>query len=287
MSERPPIGLLAGWGMFPVYFARRAQESGHRVVTVGLKHLADEAALRPYSESFTWNRVGAMNGPPKVFRRAGCQTWTMAGKLPKTLLFARGRWLNLLPDLRLIRFYLRRRRQGGDNRDDTLLLALIEEYARDGLACRSALEICPELLVRDGVLTRRSPTAAEWADIEFGWGVAREMGRLDVGQSVMVRDKVVVSVEAIEGTDAAIARAGELCQGGSFVVVKVAKPKQDMRFDVPTVGPRTVQTLADAGGRVLAIEARRTILIDEAATVEMADKCGIALVAWAGPAGSA
>jgi DUF1009 family protein len=135
------------------------------------------------------------------------------------------------------------------------------------------------LLVKAGLLTRRAPSAREEVDIAFGWELAREMGRLDVGQSVAVREKAVLAVEAIEGTDRAIARAGELCRRGGFVVVKVAKPQQDMRFDVPTVGCSTVETLHRAGGRVLAIEAGKTILLDPDQTIALADRYGITIVA--------
>jgi UDP-2,3-diacylglucosamine hydrolase len=132
--------------------------------------------------------------------------------------------------------------------------------------------------VREGILTRRRPTASELKDIEFGWPLAREMGRLDVGQSVMVRERAILAVEAIEGTDRAILRAGELCGHGEFVVVKVAKPLQDMRYDVPTVGKQTIESMRQAGARVLAIEAGRTILIDEEETIALADRYGIAIV---------
>jgi DUF1009 family protein len=135
--------------------------------------------------------------------------------------------------------------------------------------------------VRPGTLTRRPPTAREEADIAFGWELAREMGRLDVGQSVAVKEKAVLAVEAIEGTDRAILRAGELCRAGGFVVVKVAKPAQDMRFDVPTVGVSTVENLYRAGGRVLAIEAGRTIVLDQTETVALADRYGLTIVSRA------
>jgi hypothetical protein len=141
------------------------------------------------------------------------------------------------------------------------------------------LDYCPELLVHAGQLTRRVPTAAEDKDIAFGWALAKEMGRLDVGQSVAVRDRAVLAVEAIEGTDQAIARAGRLCRHGGFVVVKVAKPQQDMRFDVPTVGCTTIETMHQSGGRVLAVEAGKTILLDEAATIALAERYGISIVA--------
>src|SRR5262249_53062461 len=192
--------------------------------------------------------------------------------------------LSLLPDWRTIRWWYGRR---PDNRDDTLLLSVIAEFAKDGIRFESALDLCPELLVPPGVLTRRAPTAREEADIAFGWAVAKEMGRLDVGQSVVVKERTVLAVEAIEGTDRAIARAGELCHAGGFVVVKVAKPQQDMRFDVPTVGTATVEALYRAGGRALAIEAGKTIVLDQEQTVALADRHGVALPALAGAAAPA
>jgi UDP-2,3-diacylglucosamine hydrolase len=183
----------------------------------------------------------------------------------------------LVPDWRTICWWYFRKRR--DNRDDTVLLSVIEEFGRDGLRFESALTLCPELLVDPGVLTRRSPSSREERDIVFGWELAKEMGRLDVGQSVAVKERAVLAVEAIEGTDRAILRAGELCRAGGFVVVKVAKPRQDMRFDVPTIGCMTVESLHRAGGRVLAIEAGKTIVLDQAQTLALADRLGITIVA--------
>src|SRR5262249_52640917 len=158
---------------------------------------------------------------------------------------------------------------------DSLLAAIIDEFATEGLRCESALTLCPEILVQPGIHTKRKPTPAEERDIAFGWELAKEMGRLDVGQSVIVHDRAVLAVEAIEGTAGGILGAGELCPRGGFVVVKVAKPQQDMRFDVPTVGAQTVETIRQAGGRVLAVEAGKTILLDQEATVALADCYGI------------
>jgi DUF1009 family protein len=276
MAGPEPIGLIAGWGRFPVLFAQKAASHGIPVVCVGIRGMADRAALEPHCIRFYWTRVAALGRPIRCFKREGVRRWTMAGKVFKVKMFSPARWLTLLPDPRMVRFWFFRGRR--DNADDTLTLGIIAEFAREGLECTSALDLCPELLVRPGVLTRRPPTAREAADIEYGWHLAKEMGRLDIGQSVAVRDRAVLAVEAIEGTDAAIRRAGELCPTGGFVVVKVAKPQQDMRFDVPTVGPSTIQSIRAAGGRVLAIEAGKTILIDEAATVRLADEAGITIV---------
>jgi len=272
-----PIGLIAGWGRFPVLFAQKAQSLGIPVVCIGIRGMADRAQLEPYCHRFYWSRMAALNRPIRCLQKEGVHRFTMAGKIFKVKLYSASRWISLFPDIRMIRFYFFRKR--ASNADDTITLALIDEFAKEGLVCTSALELCPELLVRSGVLTKRSPSTREEADIEFGWALAKEMGRLDVGQSVAVNERAVLAVEAIEGTDAAIRRAGELCPRGGFVVVKVAKPNQDMRFDVPTVGPSTIATIKAAGGKVLAIEAGKTILIDEEETVRLANDAGITIVA--------
>jgi DUF1009 family protein len=273
-SAREPIGLIACAGRFPIVFARKARECGIPVVCVGVAGMADPELATLCQRFYTLRRM-SLGYVIRSFRRSGVRRWTMAGKFHKHILFRPWRWLQLLPDWRLIRFWLIRRRS--DKRDDSLLLGLIDEFRAEGMECVSALDLCPELLVSEGVLTRRKPTASEEHDIQFGWTLAKEMGRLDIGQSVMVKEGAVLAVEAIEGTDQAILRAGELCGRNGFVVVKVAKPRQDMRFDVPTVGMTTIETMRQAGATALAIEAGKTILLDEAATVALADRYGIAI----------
>jgi len=271
-----PLGLLAGWGRFPIVVAEKARSLGVPVVCVGVRH---EAApeLAGLVDRFYWSRLGALGRMIRCFKQEGVRQVVMAGKIGKGAMFTPWRLLRYFPDWRGLRFFYSRARR--DNRDDSLLLGVIEEFAADGMRFDSALAICPELLVQAGVLTRRPPTAREAVDITFGWTLAKEMGRLDVGQSVAVSERAVLAVEAIEGTDQAILRAGQLCPAGGFVVVKVAKPQQDMRFDVPTVGCSTVETIRRAGGRVLAIEAGKTIIIDQADTVALADRYGISIVA--------
>jgi hypothetical protein len=273
----PPIGLLAGSGRFPIVFAEKARSLGIPVVCVGLRHEADPK-LAKLVQRFYWVGVAQLGRIIHRFQRAGVRRVVMAGKVKKAAFMHRPwRVLSLLPDWRMIQFWYRRSRR--DNRDDSVLLDLIREFAADGLRCESALELCPELLVRPGVLTRRTPTPREERDIAFGWDLAKEMGRLDVGQSVAVKERAVLAVEAIEGTDQAIARAGELCRAGGFVVVKVSKPQQDMRFDVPTVGCTTIEMMHKAKGHVLAIEAGKTILLDERDTTALADRYGISIIA--------
>jgi DUF1009 family protein len=274
------VGLLACAGRFPILFAEKAREVGVPVVCVGVRGMADPALKRICPE-FHWLRRASLGFLIDTFQRGGVQRWTMAGKFHKHTLYQPWRLLQLIPDWRMIRFYFFRKRTA--NNDDSLLLGLIEEFRSAGLECVSALDLCPELLVREGVLTRRKPTPSESRDIAMGWALAREMGRLDVGQSVMVRERAVLAVEAIEGTDRAILRAGELCSRSGFVVVKVAKPAQDRRFDVPTVGCQTIESMHQAGGRVLAIEAGQTIMIDESETIALADHYGIAITSLREP----
>jgi DUF1009 family protein len=272
-----PIGLLAAWGGLPLAVARKARAAGVPVVCVGLRGLASPE-LAGLTDRFYWSGPVRLGRMIRCFKREGVRRAVMAGKVPKAdLLHAPWKVLTLWPDWRTLRgFFFGRRR---DNGDDSLLLAVVDEFARDGIRIEPAFDLCPELLVNPGVLTRRRPTPREEADIAFGWELARGMGALDVGQSVAVKDRAVLAVEAIEGTDQMIARAGELCRAGGFAVVKVAKPRQDMRFDVPTVGTLTVEALRRAGGRVLAIEAARTIILDQAETVALADRHGISIVA--------
>jgi UDP-2,3-diacylglucosamine hydrolase len=276
-----PIGLLAGSGRFPVLFAETARRLGRPVVCVGVVGEAPRELLEPLVERFHWAGLGKLGRMIRCFRGDGVREIVMAGKIHKTKIFQPFAVIRHMPDWRTIKWLVSRQFTKADNRDDTLLLSLIREFKKDGLTFTSALDYCPELLVREGILTRRMLSAREEEDIRFGWMMAKELGRLDIGQSVVVKDKAVLAVEAIEGTDRAILRAGELCRMGGFTVVKVAKPQQDVRFDVPTIGSTTIESIHKAGGRVLAIEAGKTILLDEADTIDLANRLGITVVARA------
>ena len=279
-ERREPVGLLACAGRFPILFAEKARECGIPVVCLGVAGMADPV-LKDLCTHFRWLRRLSLGAAIRTFRNGGVHRWTMAGKFHTHQAFHPLRLLHFLPDWRMLRFWFFRSRRA--NNDDSIPNGIIDEMRAFDLECVSALDLCPELLVREGNLTRRVPNAAENKDIEMGWSLAREMGRLDIGQSVMIRERAVLAVEAIEGTDSAILRAGDLCGRGGFVVVKVAKPAQDMRFDVPTVGKQTIESMREAGGRVLAIEADRTILIDEAETIALANQYGIAIVSRRDP----
>lgn len=277
-TTQPPLGLLAGWGRFPLVVAEKAQSLGKPVFCVGIKHEAD-LALQQQVDEFAWSGIAKLGRIIRLFKQAGCKQIVMCGKIHKhRFLYAPWRFLSLVPDLRCIRFWYRR--QLRDRKDDTLMLAMIDEFKQDGMEFGSALDFYPDLLAPEGVLTRRQPTPSEQSDITFGWELAKEMGRLDIGQSVCVKEQAVLAIEAIEGTDAAIKRAGDLCPQGGFTVVKVAKPQQDMRFDVPTIGLFTIDNVIQAGATTLAIEAGKTIILDRDAVIDMADRYGVSIVAW-------
>ncbi|MEC9008618.1 MAG: UDP-2,3-diacylglucosamine diphosphatase LpxI [Planctomycetota bacterium] len=270
------VGLVAGAGRFPISFARAAQQQGLKVYGLGVQGMVSDE-LADSCDRFATAGLARLGRAIKLLNRAGIRDVVMAGKIEKVELFKPARLLRLLPDWRTLHMWFRY--ATANKSDDTILLAIIREFGRDGIRFHSALDYCPELLVNHGFLTRRKPSTAQWRDIKFGWDIAKDIGRLDIGQTVVVNDTAVIAVEAIEGTDQAIRRAGTLCRRGGFTVVKVAKPQQDRRFDVPTIGLDTVQTMYEAGGRVLAIESQQTILLDADEAISLADRLGIAIVA--------
>ncbi len=270
------VGLLAGSGRFPILFAEAARRQGLKVACVGIRYEAP-AELRDLCATFQTVGVAKLGRMIRAFERLGVKEIVMAGKVTKSVMYTPWRFVQLCPDLRMLHFWYRR--LSADKRDDSILLGVIAEFERDGMTFASALDYCPELLVKEGVLTKRAPTPSERRDIEFGWNLAKEMGRLDVGQSVAVKERAALAVEAIEGTDRCIERAGQLCRAGGWTLVKVAKPQQDMRFDVPTIGTSTIEILHKAGARVLAIEADKTIVIDQPDVVALANRYGLTIVA--------
>ena len=257
------IGLLAAWGRFPILVAEALRRQDYHVSCLGVADLADPK-LSSICQEFQWVGWGSLGRAIKFFRRCGVEHATMAGKFHKVLLYQPGMWWRHLPDWTFLKtFYHYFITHSRDNKDDTLLGALADAFAAHGVVFHPATDFAPELLVKSGPIAGRPPSAAQQKDIDFGWEVAKLMGGLDIGQSVCVKDRAVLAVEAIEGTDACILRAGELCKKGGFTIVKVAKPQQDMRFDVPTIGVRTLRTMVAAGAKVLAVESGRTILLDD------------------------
>jgi len=278
-NPKSKIGLVAGWGRFPIVVAESLRAQSCEVHCVGLEGHADDR-LRTVCDTFVWGGVARLGAHIRYFRNQGIKEATLAGKLFKHRVLYGQSWPSLLPDLRTIKAFFPHFVLGSKNRnDDTLLSVIVSEYAKSGITMAPATDFAPQLLAREGVLTTRAPTAAQRRDIDFGWNLAKQMGRLDVGQSVVVKGQAIVAVEAIEGTDACIRRAGELCPQGGYTVVKVAKPQQDMRFDVPTIGVSTIESIVAGGGKTLAIEAGKTILLDEQETLALANQHGIAIIA--------
>jgi len=265
------LGLIAGNGKFPLIFAEQAKRAGVSVVAVAHRGETPKA-IEGMVDALTWVYVGELGKVIRAFHHAGIREAVMAGGIQKVRLFS-----NFRPDLRGAAFLARVR----SREDDQLLRAVAEELEREGIRILESTLFLSELLPSEGVLTRRPPTTEQWEDIRIGLETAKELGRLGIGQTVVVKNRVVLAVEAVEGTDAAIRRGGSLGKGG-FVVVKVSKPQQDLRFDVPAVGVDTVELLHELKGAVLAVEAGKTILLEKEDLLKEANRRGIVVVAVSG-----
>lgn len=262
----PPLGLIAGRGRFPLEVARAAHARGERVVGVGF-HGETDAAL-----DCTRVHLGELGRLIEVLRTAGVRRAVLAGKVPKVRLY--GDLESLRPDARALALLARLE----DRSDDAILAAIADELAAEGIELQEQSRAAPELFAPAGPLGTRRPGDLVEADIAFAWPIAKALGSVDVGQTVVVRDRAVLAVEAIEGTDAAIARGAALAPGGGCVVVKVAKPDQDPRFDMPAIGLDTLAVLAEVKAAALAFEASKTAVLDREALAREADACGIAVV---------
>jgi len=278
MNEPKRIGLMAGGGDYPVYLAKALKAAGCKVYCQGIKnHACPE--LAEICDSFVTVGLGRLRSAIRYFQRNGITEATMAGRINKRLLFEPWFVLRHWPDLWTVMNFapllLFRKK---DCNNDTLLTAVVDAFARFGIRFMPGTDFAPELIVKRQKLTRRGPTAAQWKDICYGWSIAREIGRMDIGQSVAVKNMTVLAIEAVEGTDDCIRRAGSLCPSAGFIVAKIAKPNQDMRFDVPTFGLLTLQAMAKAGAAVLAMEADKSILIDRQEVIDFANQHNIAIV---------
>jgi len=272
-----PLGLIAGEGELPMLVARGARRAGRPVAVVGLRGCADPV-LSGMADQFCWRGIVQLGRWIRVFRRAGCREIIMAGRVKKTTMFAGPRWLQwlqYLPDLTSIRVWYR---HAHDKRNDTLLRAVADEMQRRGLTLVDSTKYCPEALIEAGVLTPFSPPPGVLADADFAWPLIKQIGAMDIGQSIAVKEKEVIAVEAIEGTDRLITRAGELCPQGGWTLVKVGKPGQDMRFDVPTIGAETIEHLHAAGARGLVVEAGRTLLLEREQALKLAGRYKISII---------
>lgn len=263
------LAIIAGGGRLPRLVLDGARAMGLRVVGVGFAG-ETEVDLARAMDAWQWLHLGQLGKLIAFCKQQGVGRIVMAGKVHKA------RAVNFRPDWRAAKLLWKVR----NTQDDVLLRAITQELENEGLAVVAAQDFLPHLKTPEGELTRRKPTSEERADIEFGWPLARQMGSLDVGQCVVVRKRSVVAVEALEGTDATILRAGELV-GPGCVVIKVFKPIQDPRLDLPAIGPQTIRTMIQAQASCLAVEAGRSLFLDLPESLSLAESHGISIVGLA------
>jgi DUF1009 family protein len=270
-----PLGLIAGEGIFPLLVARGARAQGRQVVCAAFAgHAWPE--LQRECDDFRWVGILRLNQWIKHLRRAGCTEAIMVGRVQKTGIYDRWRYFRYIPDLRTLWLMLRVIRR--DKRANTILMSLVEEIESAGIKLMDSTQYTLDQLATPGVMGRREPTAGQWADLRHGYEICRSISRLDIGQCIAVVDRDVIAVEAVEGTNAMIERAGKLCRTGGWTLIKVANTHQDMRVDVPTVGTVTIEKLAAARAGCLVLEAGKTILLEKQKVIELADRYKIAIV---------
>ncbi|WP_319550133.1 UDP-2,3-diacylglucosamine diphosphatase LpxI domain-containing protein [Desulfogranum marinum] len=261
------IGLIAGGGQFPLLFTQAAQKKGRKVVAIA--HVNETLPeLETLADVICWVKLGQLGKIIKYFKREGVEETVFAGTITKTRIFK-----DVLPDLKGLTLW----NKIDARLDDAILRAVADTLEQEGIKVIASTCYLDHLFFPRGILTKKKPDKKQWEDIRFGWSMARRIGKLDIGQCVVVRDRSVLAVEAIEGTDAAIRRGGTLAGSGA-VVVKLKKPDQDFRFDLPATGEQTIQTIGEVKGAVLAVEAGQSLLFDRAAMIRAADKAGIVVV---------
>jgi UDP-2,3-diacylglucosamine hydrolase len=261
------IGLIAGGGRFPILFAESARRAGHRVVAAAHVNQTPPELEREVDQ-LTWVKLGEFGKVAAALRAGGARETVMLGGIAKARFF-RDAWLDAAGLAIVARLAVRS--------DDNVLRAIARWLEEEGLPIVDPTPFLADRLAPEGVLGRHAPSEEEWADARYGLDLARGIGRLDLGQTVVVKGRMGVAVEALEGTDACIRRGAELAKEGS-VVVKAVKPNQDRRFDLPAVGPDTIQVMSEAKARVLAVEAGATLVMDRDEMVRRADGARIAVV---------
>jgi DUF1009 family protein len=269
-----PVGLIAGGGRLPFLVAQGIHRAGRQVACVGVATHYDDI-LPTCCDRFAAISVLRMASMCRQLRRWGATQVVMVGRVRKSIMYNPVRLFRSIPDMGSVRVWYATRH---DRRPDKLLTAIANELANNGVTLIDSTTYIPDQMSDEGPMTRRRPSASQSADIEFALPIVQQLGDLDIGQAIAVKDRDIIAVEAMEGTDAMIERAGKLCRKGKWTLVKLAKPNQDMRFDVPTVGLQTIEQLAANGATCLAIEAGRAILLDKPAFITAAEKAGVALV---------
>jgi len=274
--SQPVMGLIAGAGRLPILQARGMRAAGYRVACVGLADQYD-AALRGECDEFVESGVLNIGRWCRQLRKRGATQAVMVGKVEKSqFLYNPMKWVKHMPHWRVIRLYLWDCRH--DKRSQAMLAGVARELMKGGLELIDTTRFIPEHLATEGVLTANPPSAGQRRDIDFAWPILMRMNDLDIGQAVAVKEGDVIAVEAMEGTDAMIRRAGELCRKPGWLLAKGAPAKKDPRFDVPTIGVKTIENLASAGAGCLLVAAGRVILLDKPQVLAAAEKHGISIV---------
>jgi len=253
--------------------AEGARRAGRHVIALGIKGFADPD-LAQVTDEFCWTGALKVGQWVRILRRRSCTQVILAGAVHKTDVYSEARILQFRPDWTTLGLWFK----VSDYRSDTLLKAVADHLTERGIFVEDCVKYTQDALAQAGCLTSLKPNALHKSDIEFGWQVAKELGRFDVGQSVAVKEQNVIALEAVEGTDRMIERASRWCSSGGWSLVKVSKPSQDMRFDVPTIGPTTIEMLRRHGAAALCIEAGKTLIVDPQVTMALADKYGIVVV---------
>jgi hypothetical protein len=275
-TEEKVIGLIAGDGRLPFMVAKGAKDAGLKVICVGLAGYV-EARLGDEVDAFYIVEIARPGSWLRKLKKHGVTRAIMVGGIARRQIYARRRILRYLPDWRSFRVWYWRLRHK-DKQPDMILGALAEELASGGIILEDTTMYCKEHIASTGTMTKSQPSQSVKDDVEFGWEIAKKLGELDIGQSVAIKEKAVLSVEGAEGTAEMIERTGKLCKNGSWTLLKVAKPNQDLRFDVPCIGPDTIKSLAENGGKCVVVEADKTIIIDKPQTLNLANELGIAIV---------
>jgi len=276
MNSQNVLGLIAGAGRLPFLVAAGAKQAELKVICVGLAGYAGPG-LANEVDVFYQVAVARPGAWIRKLRKHGVTKTVMVGRVIKSRLFTPWRILRYLPDWRAFRIYYWRLRRK-NKLDDSILNALADELASGGIILENSTMYCKEHLATQGVMTQIQLRASVKNDIKFGWPIVKKLGELDIGQAIAVKETEVIAVEAIEGTDNMIERAGKFCKAGGWTLIKTSKPNQDQRFDVPCVGPDTITNLANSGAKCLVVEADKTIIIDKPETIKLAEQLGIAIV---------
>lgn len=275
MNSADVLGIIAGEGRLPFLVAVGAKKAGLRVICVGLGGTA-ESSLADEVDVFYRVALARPGAWIRKLKKHNVTRTIMVGRVAKGRLFTPWRILQYLPDWRAFRIYYWRLKDK-NKLNDSLLSAVADELASGGIVLENSIMYCTDHLATTGAMTTTPLRPSAKEDIEFGWEKVKKLGELDIGQAIAVKDKEVIAVEAIEGTAEMIERAGRFCKSGGWTLIKTSKPQQDMRFDVPCVGPDTIRSLAKNGGKCLVLEAAKTIIIDKPETIELANKLGITI----------